>query len=135
MSLDELLIHTDCEMRSARANHVTPKSQRPVAHPPVRASLWSVTKALRLSLAKVFIQALSGCHGEVQLSCHLTALKLCCRGHIPPRAVQPDRLLRQRHAACARLTCVFDRLSDGLVCSNGIISSKLAGKLRYLDST
>lgn len=27
------------------------------------------------------------------------------------------------------------RLSDGLVCSNGIISSKLAGKLRYLDST
>ncbi|CAM9315049.1 unnamed protein product, partial [Ectocarpus sp. 12 AP-2014] len=26
-------------------------------------------------------------------------------------------------------------LSDGLVCSNGIISSKLAGKLRYLDST
>ncbi|CAN0331544.1 unnamed protein product, partial [Phaeothamnion confervicola] len=26
-------------------------------------------------------------------------------------------------------------LSDGLVCSNGIISDKLAGKLRYLDST
>ncbi|CAM9562452.1 unnamed protein product [Chrysoparadoxa australica] len=26
-------------------------------------------------------------------------------------------------------------LADGLVCSNGIISNKLAGKLRYLDST
>ena len=26
-------------------------------------------------------------------------------------------------------------LSDSLVCSNGVISSKLAGKLRYLDST
>ena len=26
-------------------------------------------------------------------------------------------------------------LSDSLVCSNGIISTKLAGKLRYLDST
>ena len=26
-------------------------------------------------------------------------------------------------------------LSDSLVCSNGVISSKLAGKIRYLDST
>lgn len=33
------------------------------------------------------------------------------------------------------LSAVIDSLSDSLVSSNGIISPKLAGKLRYLDST
>ncbi|CAM9643957.1 unnamed protein product, partial [Laminaria digitata] len=48
----------------------------------------------------------------------------------------------QEDASRVRNVCILAHvdhgkttLSDGLVCSNGIISSKLAGKLRYLDST
>ena len=51
-----------------------------------------------------------------------------------------NRLVSKTHAqhpAVGVCLCKpsLGRLSDGLVCSNGIISAKLAGKLRYLDST
>eukprot|EP00752_Nemacystus_decipiens_P007824 g6989.t1 len=69
------------------------------------------------------------------LKCHETMLG-------GQRVASSDLSSLQEDPSRVRNVCILAHvdhgkttLSDGLVCSNGIISSKLAGKLRYLDST
>lgn len=65
------------------------------------------------------------------------------RGMNANQRVDPDRLASlHRNTANIRNFCILAHvdhgkttLSDSLICSNGVISSRLAGKLRFLDST